>query len=290
MSSLEEMTIVVLIPALNAADVLPRQLHALDSQTDLHFRVVMCDNGSTDETRAVCSSWQPRFQLLSVVDASQRRGVACARNAGIGATEEPLILICDADDRVHPGWVAAMRDGLTGADAVTGPLHLVYPGKNTPTETWNAQRLPVSMGFRQYAPGGNLGIRRSALDQVGVFDEALDLGQEDVDLGWRLVAAGRTLRHHPDAAIDYFQRSGLKPLLRQQFRYGRAHVALYEKHRNVAPPPASWRSSARWFWHWFRQLPGEARRSSLDQALGRAAFQVGRLVECAQRRTSAPLA
>lgn len=279
---------VVLVPALNAAATLPRQLAALDAQTELDFRVVVCDNGSTDETAQLCARWRPRFQSLGVIDASRRRGVAAARNEGIAGTDEELVLFCDADDAVHPTWFAALRRALGRADGATGPLHLVFPDEPQ-DETWNEFDVPTSMGFRHYLPGCSAAWRRDVFDAIGVYDEDLSLGQEDVDLGWRAEAAGFSLVHAPDAVIDYYQRPGLRPLLRQQFRYGRAHVQLYAKHRRDAPAPASYRASLRWFWEWLRQWPSALRTKRVRQSLAQACFQVGRLSESLRLHTKAPL-
>lgn len=275
--------VVVIIPALNVADTLGRQLAALDAQTDLDFRVVIADNGSTDATRRVAETWSPRFESVEVVDASRRRGVATARNVGVESSDEELILICDGDDRVHETWVASCREGLADAEGVTGPLCIIRNGE--PAETWNAADIPVSMGFRPYLPGCNLAVRRTAVDHVGGFDPDLVLGQEDVDFGWRMVGTGARLAHVPGASIDYYQRSTPRLFLRQQFRYGRAYAALYDKHRDVAPPAASWRASARWFWEWTKQYrPGDGLR-----ALGGPAHQTGRIVEAARRHIRTPL-
>lgn len=282
---------VVIIPAYNVASTLPRQLSALDDQTDLDFRVVVSDNRSTDGVRDICASWEPNFQGLAVIDASARQGVAYARNAAIQATDEELILICDGDDRVHSGWVAAMKEGLVEADGVTGPLQLVFPDDPEKKETWNADSLPVSMGYLPYLPGCSLGIRRSVFNTIGLFDADLDLGQEDVDFGWRMTRAGLVLGHTSGALVDYFQRSGLRAYLRQQRRYGRAHVRLYDKHcrEEGAPAPASLNTSLRWFWEWGKQMPGTVRRGELARALGAAAFQAARLAESIRRDSPSPL-
>lgn len=279
--------IVVIIPALNAALTLPRQLRALDAQTDLDFRVVISDNGSTDDTAQVAKDWEPRFESIEVVDSSQRRGVANARNAAIRATGEELILICDADDRAHPGWVSAMRSGLRVADAVTGPLVAVYSDGRR--ETWNDTQVPTSMGYLRYAPGGNIGIRRTVFDAMGGFRADMTLGQEDVDFGWRMVNAGFTISHQPGAAVDYYQRAGWRPLLRQQWRYGRAHVQLYLRHREEPIRVASWKTSARWFVEWARQLPRRLRAGEASGAAGAAVFQLARCVESVRYRTATPL-
>lgn len=281
--------VVVVIPCLNVEQTLPRQLAALDAQTDLKFRVVVSDNGSTDGTRRLAASWRPRFGGVQIVDSSSRRGVANARNVAIRATTEDLVLICDADDRVHSGWVAAMRAALAEHPAVTGPLVIVSPDEPRRREVWNEEAVPISMNHGAYMPGCNIGMRREVFDAAGGFDAGLDRGQEDVDFGWRITALGFHIGHAPEAAIDYFQRAGLRGFLRQQYRYGRAHVALYLKHREEQIPAASWKASLRWFIEWARQLPSAIRAGRTRASLGAAVFQAARLGESVRRRTRTPL-
>ena len=140
--------VVVIIPARNEEHRLPTQLEALDHQTDLDFRVVVSDNGSTDGTRQVCEQWEPRFLSIDVVDSRHRPGVAGARNTAIEATDEPLILICDADDRVHPTWVATMRRVLADAHGATGPLYAKDPEEPEHDHVWFPAGVPVSMAYR----------------------------------------------------------------------------------------------------------------------------------------------
>lgn len=273
--------IVVIIPCFNVAPVLERQLAALDAQTDLGFRVLICDNGSTDDTIRVAQDWKPKHHGVDVVNAAGMQGVAHARNVGIASSDEPIVLICDGDDAVFPSWVAGMRAGLSTAQVVSGPLELVFPDDPSRSETWNSNSLPTSMGFLRYAPGANMGFRREVFDQIGTFDECLSTGQEDVDLGWRAALAGLRMHHSPDAAVHYYQRSGLNALLRQQWRYGRAHAQLYAKHRLLPdiPAPASNKTSMRWFIEWGKQLPTAWRQGRCRSALGAAVFQLSRWLE-----------
>ncbi|MBB1513194.1 glycosyltransferase family 2 protein [Tessaracoccus sp. MC1627] len=271
--------IVVIIPCKNEASRLPRQLTALNNQTDLNFKVVVSDNGSTDATVLLASGWGARFRGgISVVDSSEKPGVAHARNVAARATDEPMILICDGDDVVHPEWVGAMRTGLATHDIVTGPLHLRHPGAPNRDTIWNGNNVPTSMNYRSYAPGGNIGIRRGAFEAVGGFDESLSLGQEDVDLGWRAIELGLRIGHAQGAAVDYYQRDDLRSAIRQQLRYGKAHVMLYNKHRQNPdiPPPASDKTSVRWFWEWAKQLPRAVAAGQVRPAIAAAAFQASR--------------
>ncbi len=80
----------VIICALNAALTLPRQLKALENQeTKLPYEVILVDNGSEDDTRAVMEAWaqEPREDkfTVKVVDASATPGIPAARNAGARA-------------------------------------------------------------------------------------------------------------------------------------------------------------------------------------------------------------
>lgn len=281
--------VVVVIPALNAASTIKRQLAALDEQTDLEFRLVISDNGSTDSTRHVVDDWAPRHQGIKVVDSSAKRGVATARNIAVRSTNEPLILICDADDCVHPEWVASMRQALAQSDAATGPLVLVSPDQPDLEEVWNSSSVPVSMGYLPYMPGCNMGMRREVFDAVDGFDPGLDKGQEDVDFGWRLTEAGYEIAHAAGARIDYYQRVGLRNFLRQQIRYGHAHVALFKRHQEAPVAVASWKTSARWFVEWAKQLPSEVRRKRLREALGAAVFQLARCAASGKARIRTPL-
>ncbi|WP_220489485.1 glycosyltransferase family 2 protein [Tessaracoccus sp. MC1679] len=271
--------IVVIIPCRNEATRLPRQLAALNEQSDMDFRVVVSDNGSTDATALIARNWNARFSGgIDVVDSSDLPGVAHARNAAIRASDDPLILICDGDDAVHPGWVAAMRGSLRDNPCATGPLNLVFPDEPNREAMWNAGSVPTSMGYLPYMPGCNMGFRREVWEAVQGFDETLATGQEDVDFGWRLTQAGFCIAHHPHAVVDYTQRSGLRNYLRQQWRYGRAHARLYDKHRHDEGirPPASNKTSARWFVEWAKQLPARLRRREGRDAAAGAVFQVAR--------------
>ncbi|HEX5945088.1 MAG TPA: glycosyltransferase family A protein [Acidimicrobiales bacterium] len=126
----ERIRISVVVPARNAVDVLGAQLDALAAQeVPVPWEVVVADNGSTDGTRELAAAWHDRLPVR-VVDASAHAGVNHARNRGVHAAHGELVLCCDADDVVAPGWVAAywhtrdgwdMAGGFIGVDALNGP-------------------------------------------------------------------------------------------------------------------------------------------------------------------------
>src|SRR3954452_8254427 len=101
------------IPCLNAASTLGVQLAALTRQSwPGGWEVIVADNGSTDGSREIVESYRGRLPGLELVDASDRRGQAHARNAGAAAASGDAFLFGDADDEVAPGWLAALGRAL----------------------------------------------------------------------------------------------------------------------------------------------------------------------------------
>ncbi|MGH3520295.1 MAG: glycosyltransferase family 2 protein, partial [Haloechinothrix sp.] len=82
-----------------------------------------------------------------------------------------------------------------------------------------------------YVPSAALVVRRSALSTLGGFDEALRYG-EDVDLVWRLIASGATVRYQPESVVWHQPRANLRSWLRQRFDYGTSAAPLSMRHRD----------------------------------------------------------
>lgn len=237
--------VTVVIAARDAALWIGEQLAALGRQTFAgRLQVVVVDNGSCDATPAVVEA----FPAVTLVRADARTSPAYARNAGVGHATAPLLLFCDADDRVAEGWVEAMVGRLADCDAVGGRLdHAALNDERVrrwrPSEAM-ADGLPVGYGFLPFAPSSNLGIRRSVFDELGGFDELLERA-EDVDLCWRLQDAGGRLCYEPGARVAYRHREGVLATLGQAYRFGRAGETLCRKHHRHRPLGARFAALAR---------------------------------------------
>lgn len=283
----EKPVVAVIIPAYNAADVVGQQLRALTMQTYADFHVIVSDNGSTDDTREIVASWQSRLPSLRVVSADQRRGAAHARNVGVRSMDSDLVLLCDSDDAVGPGWVEAHVSALSLYDASTGPLDIVGRVGTERREVWNSETVPRTMDFLAYMPSCNAGVQRSAFEAVGGFDEELWRGHEDVDLGWRLQLAGFTIGHAPGADIQYVQRAGASSKIRQQYQYGQAFALLFAKHSSRGIPVQTRRWRIRWWLEWLREnlrSPGR-----WNGAPATVAFQLGRIFRSWKLNVRSPM-
>jgi glycosyltransferase involved in cell wall biosynthesis len=94
--------ITVFIPAYNRAALLPLALASVDQQTFRDFEVVVVDDGSTDDTRAVAQEWiaRNRFPLRYIHQENQ--GMHASHNTAIAHARGLLTMRLDSDDTLLP--------------------------------------------------------------------------------------------------------------------------------------------------------------------------------------------
>ena len=193
------MQVTVIMPVRNGERTIRESIASALAQTHRDFELLVVDDGSTDNSRAVAAGTpDPRVRLLP----GERRGVSAARNRGIEASRGELVAFLDADDLWRPDklerQVAAFaRDPRLGAAYCW--LDVLDPGAERPRvgmrETHHGDVYRALLAGNIIGNGSNLMARRSALDAVGGFDEDLE-GAEDWELAVRLAA------RHPFACIE----------------------------------------------------------------------------------------
>ncbi len=278
----------VVVPAHDAAGAVGRQLAALAGQCFAgSWEVVVVDDGSTDGTRAEAAAWRDRLPRLHLTSPGPRRGASAARNHGAAAATGDLLLYCDADDEVAPGWLAAMAEAAGRAGLVGGYVDgnvLNGPGAERRRRPYPADRLPVLLDFLPYATSANFGIRATTLAALGGWNEAFWVGG-DAELCWRAQLAGHALAFVPDAVVHYRHRDTVWGSVRQQYEWGRTDPRLYREFRAAGCPRRSWprigASAAKVVVTTPKLVAGEAARG---EWLRRTALLAGRAVGSARLR------
>jgi glycosyltransferase involved in cell wall biosynthesis len=272
----------VVIPVLNGERYIRHQLEALEAQRyDGSFEVVVVDNGSTDRTRDVVMEFEGRLPGLRVADASKRRGLNHARNAGAEAARGDFLAFCDADDKVDSGWLAAMAEAAQGADIVGGalefdelnePLHRAWRPSERQTE------LPLKHDFLVALPGGNCGVWADVARELG-WDASFRFGSSDIEWSWRAQLAGHQLAFAPGAVVQTRFRTRKREMARQWYEYGKSGAWLYRCFRDHGMPRADTAFALR-EWRWLvRHVPDLARsHEQRGYWLKTAAYRVGRVV------------
>jgi hypothetical protein len=90
----------VVIPCYNTASFLQEAIQSVRSQTYQRTELIVVDDGSSDDTSDVASSY-PGIRLIR----QQNQGVSAARNAGLARSGGDYAVFLDADDRLLPGAV-----------------------------------------------------------------------------------------------------------------------------------------------------------------------------------------
>jgi glycosyltransferase involved in cell wall biosynthesis len=227
----------VIVPFRNADPYFRDQLEALASQDfEGTWEVVVVNNGSRDESRAVAESFADRLNL-HIVDAGDRPGAAYATNVGVRHASGRKLIFVDADDEVAPGYLAAMAAGLDRYDFITS---------NFDHRTLNPQWAQLAQGPFSRDPedplvdhfgvlpsaGASVGVARSVFEAVGGFPE--DFGRMyDIALSWEVQLAGTPLHHVPDAVYRVRFRSSLSALFRQGLEESSYAPLLYRRYRHL---------------------------------------------------------
>jgi glycosyltransferase involved in cell wall biosynthesis len=226
----------VVMPVRNGAGTIAEQLDALLVQrTTYRFEVIVIDNGSTDETRAIASGYESRSAVMRLLDGAACRGAAAARNLGAASARGSIVLFCDADDVVDPAWVEKLATAIESRDldVAAGVCHL--DALNDP-EVLEWRPFPARPHWNgvPYGLTCNMAVRRRAFQRLGGFsDDFPRAGAEDIDFFVRAHGAQLRVDFVDDAVVHYRFRPDLRGLLRQFYGYGLNEVVLYEKHRKA---------------------------------------------------------
>jgi hypothetical protein len=114
----------VIVPCYNGARFLPATIASALEQTRLPDEIIVVDDGSTDGSGDVASSFGPRVQVLRQTN----QGESVARNAGLRLATGDYVLFLDADDLIAPQAIArlnAAADETPGAVAVMGTAFFI---------------------------------------------------------------------------------------------------------------------------------------------------------------------
>jgi len=208
----------VVMPVYNAEATLAECLTRLSRSSFGDFEVVLVDDGSTDQSRAIAAGFP-----LRVVPTAGRIGPAAARNLGADAAEGELLFFLDADVMVRPDTLSRIvaafeRDAIEGVIGVQAAemrhRDLVSQYKNLWMRwTYCRRRGDVPLFYTTAAA-----IHRDAFLRAGGFDQGYATPNvEDTAFGQKLARLGIRVRIDPALEVEHVKRYSLGGLLRTDF-------------------------------------------------------------------------
>lgn len=183
--------ITVLLATRNGEKVLPRTLEGYTLQKDVPFqwKLVVVDNGSTDQTSDIIKHYQSRLKIESVFESVA--GKNRALNAGLQAIDGEIIIVSDDDGIPHPDFLVAWRRVFSRQPSYEIFGGLIEPLFDVEPPEWMSRRTPkfddvfagrdLPEGPVEAAEifGPNMAVRRSVFAQGLRFDESIGPNRTD---------------------------------------------------------------------------------------------------------------
>jgi glycogen synthase len=206
----------IVINTLNRGQLLQKTLESFHwLKYDGDFEVIVVNGPSTDNSSQVIESWLPNIRAGKCDVAN----LSVSRNIGICMAQGDVVVFIDDDAIPEPEWLTQLAEAYDSPE-IGGAGGLVFDqtGYSYQYEYSTANRLananwavgrntehfcfPGSFEF-PYLQGTNASFRRSALLEVGGFDEELEYYLDETELCCRLIDAGYIIRQLPNAYVHH---------------------------------------------------------------------------------------
>ncbi len=190
----------VIIPSYNCEKYIERAINSAMIQSLVPKEIIIVDDGSTDNTRALVENLQKRTSTQLTYLYKENGGLSSARNFGIKNSSTSLLAFLDSDDEWHSEKLQ-MQFELLASQNETGNLGVVYCdcelidefGKKmfAPRSTYIDVSLKGSIfnqlleANRVAGSGSGVLVKKECFDKVGLFDEKLTAA-EDWDMWLRI--------------------------------------------------------------------------------------------------------
>jgi GT2 family glycosyltransferase len=221
-------------------------LRSLQGLNYPNFRLLWVDNGSTDGSIAHIRAAMPAVELLAT---GINLGFGGGCNVGIRqalAGDADYVWLINSDATVDAAALCALVRAAEDRPTAGAVGSVLYEAdERTQVQLWGGGSVNLWLGRTQhrlspgpidFVSGASVLLRRAALENVGLFDEAnFFMYWEDTDLGFRLRQAGWQLAVAQDSRVWHQQSASLgkgSPLLDEYFT--RSALRFFKRH---APAP-----------------------------------------------------
>jgi glycogen(starch) synthase len=205
----------VVINTCDRAESLRRTLGGLRLQTHPAFEVVVVNGPSTDDTDEVLAEFGDAIRVVNCPE----RHLSKSRNLGIEAAAGEVVAFIDDDAIPEPRWLEEL-DAAYDSPEVAGAGGIVYDHtgaglqyRYSVCDRVGEPRFDVGPPFERflrpgadpfvYLQGTNASFRRTALEEIGGFDEEIEYYLDESDVCACLVDKGYALRPLPLAAVHH---------------------------------------------------------------------------------------
>ena len=232
----------IIVPAYNEGKLLTSTVRSLLKLNYPKFEIVVVDDGSKDDTRAVAHTLIGDYGHASVILVEKTNGgKSTALNAGIQVSSYDFVLCVDGDSQLSPDTLRqAMRHfNEPRIGAVAGNVKV--DNRNNIWTTLQALEYVEGLNMARSAQSlfqlvniipGPLGLfRKQAILDAGGYSS--DTFAEDCDLTLKIIREGWRVEYEPRAQSYTEAPDKLTDLLKQRYRWTRGIIQAIRKHRDL---------------------------------------------------------
>ncbi|WP_160168128.1 glycosyltransferase [Rhodopirellula sallentina] len=197
------------MPIYNAENYLELAIRSILQQTYPHFRMVCVDDGSTDASSEILTSFAKEDPRVTV-HRQENQGLVGALNAGLARCTAPLIARMDADDIAMPQRFFLQREFLARHDDVvavgTAILELDSDGAALGVDSFGISHEAIEADMLRMKTGmahPTVMMRREVVEKLGGYRPQYEW-IEDLDLWLRMSEIGK-LANLPQVLLCYRQ-------------------------------------------------------------------------------------
>jgi len=225
----------IIIPLYNRPQEIDELLNTLTQQTYLQFEVLVIEDGSREDAKAIVESYADRLDVKYFFKKNEGQGFA--RNFGFEHAKGDYFVIFDSDCLIPANYLEIVKnylfehhlDAYGGPDAAhksfTPVQKAISYAMTSPFTTGGIRGNKKHIG--QFHPRSfNMGVSRCVWEKVGGF--ILTRLGEDIEYSIRIQENGFKIGLIPEAKVYHKRRTSFSQFYKQLHFFGRARINIYK--------------------------------------------------------------
>ena len=239
----QSLSISFVVPVFNRPDEMQELLQSLSLQTDTDFEIIVVEDGSTNKSDDVCSSFSDRLNIQYFF--KENSGPGLSRNYGVERASGNYCIFVDSDCVIPSFYVERVRafllknpvDAFGGPDAADENFSNLQKAINyamTSFFTTGGIRGSSEKLEKFHPRSFNMGITKEVYEKTGGFPTIrfayAKAAGEDLDLSIQILKMGFKTALISDAFVYHKRRTSLKQFARQVYNFGVARITISKRH------------------------------------------------------------
>ena len=215
------MKVTLYIPCYNAQNFIEECLEGVLKQTYKVDEILIIDDGSRDETVAIASRYP-----VKIIRHEKNKGLATARNTAFKNATGDFVASLDVDCVPDPDWLEKMMPEFNGEKVAGVGGKLLEKFSERSADKWRSINMPQHWGEKEldepeFLFGSNNVFKKSAIAEVGYYNEKCGNNGEDYEMSQRLKEKGYLIVYQPKAVAYHLRKDNMLSVYRTHWNWYR---------------------------------------------------------------------